>query len=147
MLASQRPANLCHHAARTRSTVDILTCSLTFPLLCCFLRGPQKSDLLELLTQIRQGKLSSSICVRLERLQTAISSACIEHLDFLNTAGLTITDWESAAVTECKNTTEIGHYKSLTDIVKAPLLSDDIDYHHHVCQNRSSFRYSNCVFS
>jgi hypothetical protein len=34
-----------------------------------FIRGPQKSDLLELLTQIRQGKLSSSIFVRLERLQ------------------------------------------------------------------------------
>ncbi len=34
-----------------------------------YFRGPQKSDLLELLTQIRQGKVSSNIFVRLERLQ------------------------------------------------------------------------------
>lgn len=33
------------------------------------IRGPQKSDLLELLTQIRQGKVASNISVRLERLQ------------------------------------------------------------------------------
>lgn len=32
-------------------------------------RGPQKTDLLELLTQIRQGKVSSNVFVRLERLQ------------------------------------------------------------------------------
>lgn len=37
-------------------------------------RGPQKSDLLELLTQIRQGKVSSNIYVRLERLQVFILS-------------------------------------------------------------------------
>ena len=37
-----------------------------------FCRGPQKSDLLELLTQIRQGKVSSNIFVRLERLQVLI---------------------------------------------------------------------------
>jgi hypothetical protein len=44
------------------------SCSLaSISMAASSLRGPQKSDLLELLTQIRQGKLSS--CVRLERLQ------------------------------------------------------------------------------
>ncbi|UJR13940.1 hypothetical protein I4U23_000943 [Adineta vaga] len=99
------------------------------------LRGTQKSDLLELLTQIRQGKLSSSIFVRLERLQTAISSACIEHLDFLNTSDCPTIEWESVAVAENKNTNDTSHYKSLTDVVKAPALSEDIDYLHHEFQN------------
>ncbi|CAF1159596.1 unnamed protein product [Rotaria sordida] len=95
------------------------------------LRGPQKSDLLELLTQIRVGKLSSTICVRLERLQTAISSACIEHLDFLNNTTCSTIDWKSVAVTEYRNVHEIGHYKSLTDITKTVIVNDDIDYINH----------------
>ncbi|CAF1304767.1 unnamed protein product [Adineta steineri] len=95
------------------------------------LRGPQKSELLELLTQIRQGKISSSICVRLERLQTAISSACIEHLDFLNTSICPPSDWESVAVAEYRNTNDTGHYKSLTDVAKTPVLSEDIDYNNN----------------
>ncbi|CAF0813582.1 unnamed protein product [Adineta steineri] len=92
------------------------------------LRGPQKSDLLELLTSIRNGKLSTNIFVRLERLQTAISSACIEHLDFLNNSICTAIDWQSVAVHEYKNTSEIGQYKSLTDVSKTPFISEDIDY-------------------
>ncbi|CAF4300977.1 unnamed protein product, partial [Adineta steineri] len=72
------------------------------------------------------------ICVRLERLQTAISSACIEHLDFLNTSICPPTDWESVAVAEYRNTNDTGHYKSLTDVAKTPVLSEDIDYNDNV---------------
>ena len=117
-----------------------------------FCRGPQKSDLLELLTQIRQGKVSSNIFVRLERLQvliefsqqgkhsnpsidflqTAISSACIEHLDFLNNTLCTPVDWQLVAIHEHRNTSEIGQYKSLTDVTKAPIVVEDIDYNNHV---------------
>ncbi|CAF3556475.1 unnamed protein product [Rotaria socialis] len=93
--------------------------------------GPQKSDVLELLTQIRQGKLSSTICVRLERLQTAISSACIEHLDFLNNSLCSPVEWEAVAVTEHKTGHDSGQYKSLTDVTKSVILSDDIDYNNH----------------
>ncbi|CAF4594464.1 unnamed protein product [Rotaria socialis] len=93
--------------------------------------GPQKSDFLELLTQIRQGKLSSTICVRLERLQTAISSACIEHLDFLNNSLCSPVEWEAVAVTEHKTGHDSGQYKSLTDVTKSVILSDDIDYNNH----------------
>ncbi|CAF4534486.1 unnamed protein product [Rotaria socialis] len=93
--------------------------------------GPQKSDVLELLTQIRQGKLSSTICVRLERLQTAISSACIAHLDFLNNSLCSPVEWEAVAVTEHKSGHDSGQYKSLTDVTKSVILSDDIDYNNH----------------
>jgi hypothetical protein len=41
-------------------------------------------------------------------------------------------DWQSAAVHEYKNTSEIGHYKSLTDVSKALLIVEDIDYNNHV---------------
>ncbi|CAF0750479.1 unnamed protein product [Rotaria sordida] len=100
------------------------------------LRGPQKSDLLELLTQIRQGKISSNIFVRLERLQTAISSACVEHLDFLNDSICTALEWQSVAVHEHKNTSEVGRYKSLTDVSKMPIVVEDIDYNNHEFKDR-----------
>ncbi|CAF0768791.1 unnamed protein product [Rotaria sordida] len=102
-----------------------------------YFRGTQKSDLLELLTQIRQGKFSSNISVRLERLQTAISSACVEHLDFLNNSICTALEWQTAAVREHKNTSEVGRYKSLTDVSKMPIVVEDIDYNNHEFKNRS----------
>ncbi|CAF4668611.1 unnamed protein product [Rotaria sp. Silwood1] len=100
------------------------------------LRGPQRSDLLELLTQIRQGKISSNIYVRLERLQTAISSACVEHLDFLNDSMCTSLEWQTVAVHEHKITSEVGRYKSLTDVSKMPIVVEDIDYNNHEFKNR-----------
>ncbi|CAF4607882.1 unnamed protein product [Rotaria socialis] len=100
------------------------------------LRGPQKADLLELLTQIRNGKISTSIFVRLERLQTAISSACVEHLDFLNNSMCTTLDWLPAVVHEHKSTSEVGHYKSLTDVSKIPIIVEDIDYNNHEFKNQ-----------
>ena len=68
LLACQRSTNLFNNVTRTLPSVGRRTflCSITVQ---NYFRGPQKSDLLELLTQIRQGKLSSSIFVRLERLQ------------------------------------------------------------------------------
>jgi hypothetical protein len=42
-------------------------------------------------------------------------------------------DWQSVAVHEYKNTSEIGHYKSLTDVSKTPIIVEDIDYNNHVC--------------
>ncbi|CAF1066408.1 unnamed protein product [Rotaria sp. Silwood1] len=109
------------------------------------LRGPQRSDLLELLTQIRQGKLSSTIYVRLERLQTAISSGCMEHLDFLTNSVCSTIEWQSVAVTEYKNVNEIGHYKSLTDITKPVFLSEDIDYTNHEFKDRHEIDLRNFI--
>ncbi|CAF4295122.1 unnamed protein product, partial [Rotaria sordida] len=82
------------------------------------LRGPQKWDLLELLTQIRQGKISSNIFVRLERLQTAISSACVEHLDFLNDSICTALEWQSVAVHEHKNTSLMKNVEKNEEVNK-----------------------------
>ncbi len=64
--------------------------------------------------------------------QTAISSACIEHLDFLNTSLCPTITWESVAVTDYKNISDTGHYRSLTDVTKTPTFSEDIDYNNHV---------------
>ena len=47
------------------------------------LRGPQRDELLELLSQFKQGHVDG-IPVRMGRLQTLVASACIEHLDFLD---------------------------------------------------------------
>ena len=41
-------------------------------------------------------------------------------------------DWQSVSVREYKNATEIGHYKSLTDVSKTPIIVEDIDYLNHV---------------
>jgi hypothetical protein len=41
-------------------------------------------------------------------------------------------DWQTVAVHENKNTSEIGHYKSLTDVSKTPIVVEDIDYTNHV---------------
>ncbi|CAF0784844.1 unnamed protein product, partial [Didymodactylos carnosus] len=102
------------------------------------LRGPQKAELLELLTQIRQGKLSSNITVRLERLQTSIAAACIEHLDFLNFNSEAV-ELHFNPVNEPKSVHESGQYKSLTDMSKLPIIFEDLDYVNHVCdfKNRS----------
>jgi hypothetical protein len=42
-------------------------------------------------------------------------------------------DWQSVAVREYNSTSEIGHYKSLTDVSKTPIVVEDIDYLNHVC--------------
>jgi hypothetical protein len=39
---------------------------------------------------------------------------------------------ESVAITEYKNKNDYGHYKSLTEVTKISILSDDIDYNNHV---------------
>lgn len=49
-------------------------------------------------------------------------------------------DWQSAAVQENKSTSEVGHYKSLTDVSKMPIIVEDIDYNNHV---RTSFLKEN----
>jgi len=40
---------------------------------------------------------------------------------------------ELVAVTDYKNTNDIGQYKSLTDVTKTLSLSEDIDYNNNVC--------------
>jgi hypothetical protein len=47
-------------------------------------------------------------------------------------------DWQSVAIHEYKNTSEIGQYKSLTDVSKTPIIVEDIDYNNHVCQKISN---------
>lgn len=59
----------------------------------------------------------------------------MEHLDFLNDSICSAMEWHSVAVHEYKNSSEIGHYKSLTDVSKAPIVVEDIDYNNHVCSS------------
>ena len=82
------------------------------------LRGPQGNELLELLSQFKQGYVNN-IPVRMERLQTIISSACIEHLDFLNEDS----HIEFMALKELEN--DNSQYKSLSDLPKLMNLEDE----------------------
>jgi phosphorylase kinase alpha/beta subunit len=76
------------------------------------LRGPHRGDLLELLSQIKQGKVND-VSVRMERLQTLIPSACLEHLDFL---GEDTSRLEFLTLKELE--TDNSQYKSLSDLPK-----------------------------
>ncbi|CAF1411060.1 unnamed protein product [Rotaria magnacalcarata] len=75
--------------------------------------------------------MSSDMTLLLDDIRTAISSACIEHLDFLNNSLCSPVEWEAVAVTEHKTGHDSGQYKSLTDVTKSVILSDDIDYNNH----------------
>jgi hypothetical protein len=65
-------------------------------------------------------------------MQTAISSACIEHLDFLNHSMCPTFEWQSMAISEHRSTHDITQYKSLTDVTKTLTIAEDIDYINHV---------------
>lgn len=84
------------------------------------LRGPQRNELLELLSQFKQGFVNG-VPVRMERLQTLIPSACLEHLDFLDEESDT---FEFLALKELE--TDNSQYKSLSDLPK--LMSPIEDY-------------------
>lgn len=76
------------------------------------LRGPQRNELLELLSQFKQGNVNG-ISVRMDRLQTLISAACVEHLDFIDDDA---TDIQFFALKELE--TDNSRYKSLSDLPK-----------------------------
>ena len=76
------------------------------------LRGPHRNELLELLSQMKQGKVND-VPVRMERLQTLIPSACLEHLDFLDEDSVTM---EFLTLKELE--TDNSQYKSLSDLPK-----------------------------
>jgi len=76
------------------------------------LRGPHRSDLLELLSQMKQGKVND-VPVRMERLQTLVPTACLEHLDFLDEDS-TVMDFLALKELETDN----SQYKSLSDLPK-----------------------------
>ena len=76
------------------------------------LRGPQRNELLELLSQFKQGQVND-VPVRMERLQTLLSSACLEHLDFLDEDENNL---EFFALKELE--TDNSQYKSLSDLPK-----------------------------
>ena len=48
-------------------------------------------------------------------------------------------DGRSVAVHEYKNISEIGYYKSLTDVSKATIVVEDIDYNNHVSVSPNTF--------
>lgn len=50
----------------------------------------------------------------------------------MNTSLYPTIDWEPVAVTEHTNRDTAGHYKSLTDVTKTPIINEDIDYKNHV---------------
>ncbi len=91
------------------------------------LRGPQRYELLELLSQFKQGNING-ISVRIERLQTLTSAGCSEHLDFINDD---ITDIQFFALKEIE--TDNSRYKSLSELpkeMKTPeyIISNSQDY-------------------
>ncbi len=75
------------------------------------MRGPQRNELLELLSQFKQGRVNG-VPVRMERLQTLISSACLEHLDFLDE------DLDLDFITLKELEIDNSQYKSLSDLPK-----------------------------
>lgn len=83
------------------------------------LRGPQRNELLELLSQFKQGSVNG-VPVRMERLQTLISSACLEHLDFLNDESENV---EFLALKELES--DNSQYKSLSDLPKLMISNED----------------------
>ena len=83
------------------------------------LRGPQRSELLELLSQFKQGRVNN-VPVRMERLQTLIPSACLEHLDFLDED---LFNMEFVTLKELE--TDNSHYKSLSDLPKVMTSYED----------------------
>ena len=84
------------------------------------LRGPQRYELLELLSQFKQGNVNG-ISVRIERLQTLTSAGCLEHLDFINDD---VTDIQFFALKELE--TDNSRYKSLSDLPKEMKTSEYI---------------------
>lgn len=76
------------------------------------LRGPQCFELLELLSQFKQGNVNG-ISVRMERLQTLTSGGCLEHLDFINDEA---TDLQFFSLKEIE--TDNTRYKSLSELPK-----------------------------
>lgn len=83
------------------------------------LRGPQRNELLELLSQFKQGSVNG-IPVRMERLQTLISSACLEHLDFLDEESESV---EFLALKELES--DNSQYKSLSELPKLVNVNED----------------------
>ncbi|KAL4234418.1 hypothetical protein ACF0H5_006065 [Mactra antiquata] len=83
------------------------------------IRGKNFSEFLELLAQFKSGDVDG-IRVRVGRLQTLISSACIEHLDFLTTL-------PDQSIFQPFTESNHGRYsfKSLTDIPTITDISDD----------------------
>ena len=75
------------------------------------LRGPQCNELLELLSQFKQGYVNK-VPVRMDRLQTLLSSACIEHLDFLENVKSNDLEFRALKELEIDN----SQYKSLSDL-------------------------------
>lgn len=90
-----------------------------FPIREQNLRGPQRNELLDLLSQFKQGFVNG-VPVRVDRLQTLISSGCIEHLDFLEEETNTT---EFLILKELE--TDNSQYKSLSDLPKLMILSQD----------------------
>lgn len=80
------------------------------------IRGPNFSEFLDLLSLFKRGDVDG-VRVRIGKLQSMISSACIEHLDFLDSIGAVFTRFEEKNVTQS--------FRSLTEIPKLPELVDD----------------------
>lgn len=84
------------------------------------LRGPQRNELLELLSQFKQGFVDN-VPVKMGRLQTLVSSACIEHLDFLDNESNNNLEFMALKELEIDN----SQYKSLSDLPKIVNAEED----------------------
>ncbi|CAG2222637.1 PHKA_B [Mytilus edulis] len=81
------------------------------------IRGPNFPEFLDLLSMFKRGDVDG-VRVRVGKLQSMITSACTEHLDFLDTVGDDVFQrFEEKAVTQS--------FKSLTEIPKLPEILDD----------------------
>lgn len=81
-------------------------------------RGPNFEEFLNLLAQFKRGDVDG-IRVRLGKLQSLITSGCVEHLDFLDKIGD-----PSDIFVPFEEKTVGASFKSLTEIPKLPELND-----------------------
>ncbi|KAL3859718.1 hypothetical protein ACJMK2_009920 [Sinanodonta woodiana] len=97
------------------------------------LRGPNYNEFLDLLAQFKRGDVDG-VRVRIGKLQSLISSSCVEHLDFLQT----VTD---PSIFQRFEETSIGKssFKSLIEVPKLVDLLDDIVYKENELTNKATW--------
>ena len=79
------------------------------------MRNPQFSELLAFLAELRRGEVEG-VKVRLGRLQNLLSSACVEHLDFLPDQVAVGAAGKAERVEELRHPAPLTSYHSLTDL-------------------------------
>ncbi|VVC30201.1 Hypothetical protein CINCED_3A013396 [Cinara cedri] len=85
------------------------------------MRDPQFEEMLDLFAMLKKG-YCDGVKVRIGRLQNLLSSSCMEHLDFMNSAGVHNFDFQPFQQLQY----DYNGYQSLTDVPKASAYVEDI---------------------